>query len=56
MLWIFYYYNPEVFYWIQIRRQPKNTELIVMFIKPIWDDFCFVTWYIIILNVVIRRH
>ena len=26
-------------------RSLKNIELFVMFMKPVWDDFCFVTWF-----------
>ena len=49
---------PKVFYWIWIRwlRRPrKNIELTVLFMKPVWDYFCFVTWCIIMLEVAIRR-
>ena len=35
-------------------RPLKYTELTVMFMKPVWDDFCFVTWCIIMLEVAIR--
>ena len=54
-----FYHIPTVFYWIQIRGlgtpTPKKIKLIVMFMKPVWDDFCFVTWCIIMLEVSIRR-
>ena len=44
--------------WIQIRwmgRPLKNIELIVMFMKPVWDVLSFMTWCIIMLVVAIRR-
>ena len=53
-----FYHILKVFYWIQIRwlgRPLKNIELIVLFIKPVWDGFCIVTWCIVMLEVAIRR-
>ena len=49
---------PKVFYWIHIQwlgRPLKNIKLIVMFMRPVWEDFSFVTWCIIMLEVAIRR-
>lgn len=46
----------KVFYWIQIHwlwRPLKNSELVVMFMKPLPHDFCFVTWCIIMLELAI---
>lgn len=48
----------KVFSCIQIWslwRPLKNINLIVMFLKPIWYDVCFVKWCIIMLGAVIRR-
>ena len=55
-----FFHIPKVFYWIQIRwlRRPlKNIELILMFMKPLWDDFCSVTQLscVIMLEVAIKR-
>lgn len=33
----------------------KSTEVSIMFMKSVWDDVCFVTWCIIVLDVAIRR-
>ena len=55
---ILLFHIPKEVYWIQIQwlgRLLKIIELYVMFMKPVWDDFCFVTWCIIILDVAIRR-
>ncbi len=53
-----FHHIPKVLYWIKtwwLWRPFEYTELIVMFKKPVWDDFSFVTWRIILLEVAIRR-
>ena len=55
---LLFYHMPKLFYWIQIwwlGRPLKNFELLVLFIKPVWDYFCFVTWCMIMLEIAIRR-
>lgn len=50
-----FYHIPKVFNWIQNQKRPlKNSEHIVMVMKPVWDDFYFVTWCIIMLKIVSR--
>ena len=53
-----FHHIPKVLYWIDIWwlwRLLENSELIVMFKKPVWDDLSFLTWCIILLEVAIRR-
>ncbi len=53
-----FHHIPKVLYWIEIWwlwRPFEESELIVMFKKPVWDDLSFVTWCIILLEVSIRR-
>ena len=45
---------PKVFRSGDWEGHQRNIEL-VMFMKPVWDDFCFVTWCIIMLEVAIRK-
>ena len=49
---------PKVLYWIEIWwlwRPLGYSELIVMFKKPVLDHLSFVTWFMILLEVAIRR-
>ncbi len=50
---------PKVLYWIKIWwlwRPFELSELIFMFKKPVWDDLSFVTWCIILLEVMLSCH
>ncbi len=49
-----FHHIPKVVYWIEIWwlwRPFVESELIVMFKKPVWDDLSFATWCIILLEV-----
>ncbi len=49
-----FHHIPKVLYWIEIWwlwRSFEQSELIVMFKKPVWDDLSFVTRCIILLEV-----
>ncbi len=53
-----FHHIPKVLYWIDfwwLWRPFEKRELIVMFKKPVWDYLSFVTWFIILLDVAIRR-
>ncbi len=53
-----FHHIPKVLYLIEIWwlwRPFEESELIVIFKKPVWDDLSFVTWCIILLEVAFRR-
>ena len=53
-----FYHIPKTFCWIQtswLRRPMTFTELIVLFMRPIWINICLQTWCVIILEIAIKR-